>query len=168
MSATAVVARKPYATAYLIFSLFISSIVACFSVFLIIHRVKTAACGCTRPAAIAPARVSPCSKSRYGCAKGWHPNAFSPGYARAHLRCHPLSAHRRRASGPGTPRLQRSSEGFMNVILHDAAVVGHAQKRIHLTRAEQRSDLRCADDTSGIESLVEIHPISMRTPSRSA
>ena len=48
--------------------------------------------------------------------------------------------------------------GFMNVVLHGTAVVGHAQKTYPFDPCEQRSDLRCAGDTPGIESLVEIYP----------
>ena len=46
----------------------------------------------------------------------------------------------------------------MNVVLHGTAVVGHAQKTYPFDPCEQRSDLRCAGDTPGIESLVEIYP----------
>ena len=48
--------------------------------------------------------------------------------------------------------------GFMNVILHGTAVIGHAQKTYPFDPCEQRSDLRCAGDTPGIEPLVEIYP----------
>lgn len=48
--------------------------------------------------------------------------------------------------------------GFMNIILHDATVVGHTQKTYPFDPCEQFRNLRRAGDTPGIESLVEIYP----------
>ena len=48
--------------------------------------------------------------------------------------------------------------GFMNVILHGTAIVGHAQKTYPFDPCEQCGNPRRAGDTPGIEPLVEIYP----------